>query len=481
VHGFFQRPVIGFLLVAAAFGGVHHGGEQTRTFDAIHTTIVGVICIFVFWRSGADESKTSSDAVKVNTSIIMTAGGLLVYASARLLRSSLLIGYEVSELSFLSDYNITGAVRGVAFANSQHAFGGCFTGIVGLGCGVLLTARVEVLSMGTGELAMALASSGVASLVAFTSSMFGIADDQTKLKVLFRGSTCLNKEGCQAAFISRRLVKTLPQPASMLFLAIGLLVLAYPPALRLNSRAAAARWSWTYTGTIVGGLAQLLIWSFVIPYLDTWRGINFSLLVLTSWLSAFVDTFSASVVASGVFITALIGITWQFHHWCVIAVVACLLLHTISSLLNLYGASTEMFKSAVWLFAPSLRDNVSGLDIVLGGSTVMAMSISTYSLLLLGFHLANYGGEWNTMLGTPIEQTIDVFTFYLLPAATILPLYTCRCEVNLISPQTRVILWTVAPLIPAFLFLLSTPSESHEPITLPVLMALLPWASLALV
>lgn len=481
VHGYFQRPIIGILLVAVAIIGIHHGGQQTRTFDAIHTTLVGVICIFVFWRGGADESKNPSDTVKVNTSIIMVAGGFLVYASARLLRSALLIGYEVTEFSFISNHNITGAVRGVAFANSQHVFGGCATGVIGLGCGVLLTARVELLSAGTGELAMALASAGVACLVGFVSSMFGIADDQNKLKVLFGSSTCLDEQGCQAAFLSRRIVQTLPQPAAMLFLAIGLLVLAYPPALRLNSRAAAARWSWTTTGIIVGGLTGLLIWNFVIPYLDTWRGMNLSLLILTAWLSAFMDTFSGSVVASGVLISTLFGITWQFHHWCVIAVVACLVLHTVASVLNLYGTSTDMFKSAVWLFAPSLRDDVRGIDIVLGGSTVAAMSVAAYSLMLLGFRLANYGGEWDPTLGTPIEQTMNILTFYLLPAAVILPLYTCRCEVNLLSAQTRVILWTAAPLVPAFLYLLSAPTASHNPLSLPVIMALIPWASLVLV
>jgi hypothetical protein len=109
------------------------------------------------------------------------------------------------------------------------------------------------------------------------------------------------------------------------------------------------------------------------------------------------------------------------------------------------------------------------------------MSVSAYSLLLLGFRLANYAGEWNPILGTPIEQTIDVITFYLLPATVVLPLYTCRCEVQLLSAQTRVILWTAAPLVPAFLFLLSSPAASCDPISLPVIMALLPWVSLMLV
>ncbi len=76
VHGYFQRPILGILILVVAFLGIHHGGQQTRIFDALHTTIVGVICIFVFWRGGSDESKTRSDAVKVNTSIIMTAGGV---------------------------------------------------------------------------------------------------------------------------------------------------------------------------------------------------------------------------------------------------------------------------------------------------------------------------------------------------------------------------------------------------------------------
>jgi hypothetical protein len=294
--------------------------------------------------------------------------GLLFYASARLLRSALLIGYEVSEFYFLTEHNVSGAVRGVAFANSRHVFAGSTAGTIGLGCGVLLTTRVELLSKGTGELAMTLASSGVACLVCFVSSMFGIADDQTKLTVLFGGSTCLDEQGCQAAFLSRRLVSTLPQPAAMLFLAIGLLVLAYPPALRLNSRAAAARWSWTYSGLFVGGLAGLLIWSFVLPYFATWRGINLSILILTAWLSIFADTFSASVIASGVLISALFGTDWLFHNWCCLVVIGCLLLHTVASVLNLYGTSTKMFKSAVWLFAPSLRDETTGLDIVLGGA-----------------------------------------------------------------------------------------------------------------
>jgi hypothetical protein len=53
--------------------------------------------------------------------------------------------------------------------------------------------------------------------------------------------------------------------------------------------------------------------------------------------------------------------------------------------------------------------------------------------------------------------------------------------VQLLSAQTRVILWTAAPLVPAFLFLLSSPAASCDPISLPVIMALLPWVSLMLV
>lgn len=497
VSGFFQRPVIGVALIAVAIVGVHEGGEQTRLFDALHVAIIGALCIAIFWRGGADESTSPSYNVKINTSIIMLSVGFLVYASVRILRSALMLGKEVSDFEFHStQHNVGGTVRGIAYANAQHAFAGATTGSLGLACGALVSYRVELLSKGTGELAMALATGGLACLLCFMATLFGMVDDATKLAVIFGASTCLRKEQCEAAFVSRRLLRTLSQPSGTLFVALGLLVLAYPPALRLNSRAAAARWSWTTTGLLVGGFTALITVSFVIPYLETWKGIYFTLLLATAWTSSFIDSFLGSVIAATTFIVLLYNeaqadqfTQFEFKQWSVVVVVTCLLLHALASMVNLYGSSNMMFQSAVWLLAPFARDDVRAIDLALGGTTVLAMSIAMFALIYFGFELAAYDGAWTPRFGSPAEQALNDLIFYLMPAATVLPLYTCRCEVQLLSPQVRALLWVAAPLIPTFLYLITAshaadadPLVNKPPLKLvPVLMSVLPWGSLALV
>ena len=51
-YGWLQRPIIGIALFAAALGGMHHGGEQTRTFDAFYITVVCLACTWLFSAGG---------------------------------------------------------------------------------------------------------------------------------------------------------------------------------------------------------------------------------------------------------------------------------------------------------------------------------------------------------------------------------------------------------------------------------------------
>ena len=68
-----QRPAIAIGLTVAALYGLHHGGVETRTFDALYTTLAGLIIVWMFSSGGLDEASKMSAKETIQNAVMQSS------------------------------------------------------------------------------------------------------------------------------------------------------------------------------------------------------------------------------------------------------------------------------------------------------------------------------------------------------------------------------------------------------------------------
>ena len=490
IFGALQRPVVGAILAAAAIGGLHHGGEDTRVFDALYVTLVGMAMMFLYSSGGVDESskhvKGKNQDRAVVTSSSMLAGSMLLYANLRHLRAGLAHPVEVRNFHIVPGgyYNATYfETLGYAYASDTATVAVCFGAAAGVGAAVVLALHVHELHAGTGSVAQQLGVAALCQCVAALAASLTLGGQVDWLPAAFGKSACkADSDVCSAASASRRFAVANTQVAGLWLSALGLFALAYPPSARMSSPRDWTGATWTGALFATGAaLASVLVIYFESSFEGTGEHVEYTAIatVVAIWISAFGDTLLGTLVYLGAFFWEEVLYVEDFG----IEHVFSQLTHVVlfcSALLLL--AHISLTTAAYFLRSEDLRV-VAGYATVLGASLTTALFCTAAALLMAS------SGAYDTALDVVDSGTRAALSYTLnhfLPAFIYIPLYACRCETNLLTTAQKRIAWVSAVLVALVVYGLVVlflgrspvgPNANQGPLSMAALGAgLLPWA-----
>lgn len=449
VYGRAQRPLLGLLLLAASLAGAHQGGVLTRAFDSAFITIAGLAMVWLYSAGGIDEQakKVEGKGIEaaVATSSAMMAGSLMLYANVRILRAGIRHSTEVSafHIEVPSAVNATGfSTLGYAYASDVATAAVCFGAAVGIGAAAVMVAHVHELQRGTGAIALQLGVAGVFQALCALIAGLTFGDQVDWLPAVYSSSSCKSAAPvCAAAAASRRFAMTNTQTPGLWLSCLGLLALAFPPSVRVSSRAEAAQFAWSTAGVLFGlaamGIAMAFVWLYSSFTGASWQSDYVMLISLAGlFWSAFVEGISGSLIYVGAWAwefwqcTQLFSALAVFSHLTNVVLalnVALLALHALLSLLLL-------------AFAFRWIETLTGLVAALGASLSTGLFLGSAHLV------ACANGSFDELRGEGLGARFSVtFTWqHFLPVFVWMPLFACRCEVSRLSTSQRVVAWITA-------------------------------------
>lgn len=450
VYGWLQRPVISIALFAAAFLGIHHGGPGTRTFDALFTTVVCLAVTWLFSAGGVDEqTKTIANGESldraVSTSSAMLSGALLLYSNMRIVRSGIRHPVEVQNFHINPDglHNASTAISVLGYAYASD-FATCTVtagGAIGIAAAFVMVYHVNDLASGTGTLALQLGVSATFQAVTALAASLTFGDQVNWLPAVFGDTACMgNGDVCAAASTSRRFASVNTQLAGLWLSSFGLFCLAYPHSSRMKTREQVARTTWSAEGSLFGFVALFLA-LFVCWLYSDFSGVGghtdyviLAVIVAIFW-SAFYDTWFGTLLYVIAFLTEEVlyaynyGYTTLFSHLTHITLLFCaglLILHLALDSLSYFSGTRD------W-------DHMIGIITVAGSSLAVGLFCASACLVMA----SNGSIAELEDIGDGSRTAISFILHHFLPFFIWAPLYTCRCEVQLLSRAQRLYAWFV--------------------------------------
>ena len=448
VYGNLQRPIIGASLLAAALLGVHHGGVQTRVFDALYTTLACFAITYLFSNGGVDEAARASHKggqidKAVSTSCAMLAGALLLYGSMRILRTGLRHSAEVSDfrVSPSGDHNASSAIRtlGYAYASDVATVSVSFAGAVGMGAAIVMVYHVHELASGTGTIALQLGVSASYQLVAALAASLTYGDQVNWLPAVFGDTACKgSSDACEAAATSRRFSIVNTQVPGIWLTSLGLFALAYPVGNRFTNQKQVADFVWGLAGSLFGLVATVAALVLVYVYSDfSGRGAHTDYIMMITIFAIYLSVFWSTYVGTLIYVVAFVveevlyvdeyGANTLFSHLTHVTLILCASILILHILLQ----TVAFFRSPKWL------QRLIGLLTTAGSSLAVLLYCASACMLMI--NNGSMGDLQNTDDGA--RFSLSFIYQHFIPVFIWAPLYTCRCEIQLLDSWWRIFVW----------------------------------------
>ena len=453
VYGLSQRPLIALALSTAAFLGQHHGGVNTRAFDAFYTTFVGLIAIYLFSSGGMDEMSKLSARGAIEKAVMKSAstlaGSLAFYSGMRTLRAGLQHSQEVSSFRVSLGSNSTADALGYAYSSQTASVSLTAGGAVGVAAGWVVLSYHEQLSLGTDALTTPLCAAGAFQLVAALSAGLSYGDQVGNLPAIFGATACKSaSQACDAAKAARRFASANTPVSSLWVSALGLLALGFPPSFRLREKAGA--FQWFAAGTAVGTVATaaslvLVVWNATFDGKGGHTDYVLLAVIFGIYTSFFLDNITGTIIYTVAMIIEEViyvqyyGFSTLFSHLThltLVVTIALLILHTLLQLLTLCFRSDSLYLLA-------------GVVTAAGTSLSLGLYLASASLLAVGN--GNLGDLQDTDDGSWFAMAFVLQHF--CPLLMWLSLVVCRCDFHRLGRWERTIVWVAA--IPVLLVVYS--------------------------
>jgi hypothetical protein len=467
-----QRVITGALLGTLALLGVHEAGEDVRTGDCIYTTFVLVAMIQIYKSGGIETESVRPDSVHDKPHRRQTVSGLcaglMCYSGLRGLRAA----FVSSRVS--ADYNVdyltpSGTVTSVGYSHSSTATSiplGFGHGVI-LGTGILIGFHDEARVTGSSAVAFEVGAAGIVACVAALWALLGYSQSVEYIQVLYGPGACKSDtDVCYEAARARRTIIVNSSSSSLWMSGLSALVFSFAVEKRfLNSAQTAAESMWARRGLGVSlalAFAALVgVYDYSVFEGDGWHTEVCTLLCI---VGVFVSSMADTLIGTLLYASAMTyeqykllqtyGASMVFNHLTHCTLFLTLVLMWVQVGLILFKDSLQLVLGPMRYLTDSSIVNKS-MGVVSTAGTSLAFGLYMASAILLAASNGNLPQEDDLFRGGSPRRSIVAFALdHFLPFFIWMPLYACRCEVNLISSWTRATTWLVAVPVDAVVYMI---------------------------
>lgn len=506
---FEQRLVIGCLMCVVALTGLHEGSESVRVMDGLYAFLVLAHTLYSFGSGGIEnmgDSSSESNGLSLDAapyvyreSTCCLAASMLFYSGIRIVRQGIVHAdvvrtFQVSGLAWDGTLRLT---TGYAASSVATTVSLSFGGALCVGVSTLLFSSTDLRELGTSAKKQLLTSCAFLMLFAAFSATLAVSEQQVQLTAVWGASGCPSAT-CPAAGLARRNSLMNTTPMQLWINALGMVVLAYAPDERVNSREEERTMGTEITvwGTVsLFGCVAVAISYLSFTGTEAYVDYAVVLAIASIGISSFYDTWFGSLS----FLTAL-GIDelmkLQYSHASALLTYFTHASLLVSFLLLLLKVLLSGLVETFWYcMAPSLiavMDDAVGLITIAGTSITTALFLGTTALLI------GYGGNWlePDNFAEPDERYARTWAVAILehwlPALLWFPLYFRKSEVANVAAFYRILTWLLAPVVPLIVWGVALASTSKpidhayaafEPAFLLAIITIgvLPWSALCIV
>lgn len=451
-----QRVLISAALVFTALAGKHEANATTRSGDVFYVVFVMLMGTQIYSAGGIEAGSVRPDNPAESAHRRQTMSGfcaaLFVYIGTRGAR----MAYMAPEETY--DFSVYRTVGGSLVRETGYAHISTSTTIpLALGHGILISTGVviglhgEAHVTGSSAVAFEVGCAGMATAVAATWALLGYSEQIDTLSALFGPSACASSEAaCPEAYDARRFAIVVGSSASLWLGALAALCFSFAVERRiyLSSPTRAERlWQRqgfsiglaVFTASIVG------IYAYYSPNGAQWHSDVCAMVALFgSMVSAFGDTFVGTLLYFGAaayeeyLVIENYGAEQVFNHLthCTLFISLCMLgVYIVVDLLKI-GLS--------WIFyvrEDSLLNRLLAVVATFGTSLTFGLYVAS-CILLAGSNGALPDDSVRDGSG---KRTLIVYILnHFYPLFAWLPLYVCRCEIQMLDSYARAIAWLLA-------------------------------------
>lgn len=500
-----QRVLLGGLLAFLALAGDHEGSMRTRTGDSVYTLFVLLVGVQIYGAGGVEASSIRPDNVRktphMKQTVSALCGSLFFYVGLRGVRSAFVAASEAAS------YEVHFVVNGATFSSQGYAYSSVgITAPLAFGHGILACAGLLVLFhgdsrlAGSSEVAFELGASAVATAICALWALLNYAEQLDVLRVLYGPHACSgDRHLCHEAFSARRFALANASTTGLWAASLAAAVFSFAVERRsLSDAPTRAEQLWRRELVGVGTVFLVLSSAAVFLHASTEGGQwHTDVCAVACLLGIFVSFAASTLLGTGIYVVASayeevrllvdFGVDRVFVH----------LTHcTLFVLLLLLAAhlALSLLKSVLLRYFAVARSSPinKALAYVATFGASLATVLYVASVLLLAASDGALPEDKETIRDGSGSRTMISFAIsHFAPVFIWMPLYTCRCETQLVSNRERVWAWLLAMPVIVLVYVvvlgilnLGAPSAKivHEETFLVVGVAgVLAWASAAFV
>ena len=466
---FEQRGLACVLLAITAWVGLHHGGTNARTADAIYSLFGGWAAVGLFGWSGPSADEPGHDVKGRRENVTALAAGFLGYSGLRIARAGL--SHATEAIAFTMTYEDITA-RGFAMGDDLIASTLVFGGLLCVSASLIVLINHDLIyEHGCTPVCSVM---GMMSVLVFTAAFVVQVATYARLEqmdVLFGEDSCAGDVTvCAEAFRARRMYAANSSPATLWACAVGLTVFAFPyerrcrtrhdyfsPAEELSGRSAASASGWVAVVSALIALLVIAVFSDATSYLASLELLLLYFSIPVAWFGE--SSIGCAMHAAGIalYTASRLGGPFGYDltymtHWYVAAT-----LLIITALAVTTGITKLLYSS--WC---SIRRYIEWLEILtallLVALVSMQLSLTVGSLALVSgydgsrFAVAD-GWQTRTWRRTSLEWATQHCVSFFFSAALVGGRYECQNPT--IQRRTLRAVWFTAPLLLLVAWILS--------------------------
>ena len=456
-----QRFVLLSLLIVLSLSGDHYGNINVRIGDATYTILVLLLSVQIYNAGGIESGSTRPDNILNSPHRRQTmsglCGALFLYVGLRGLRSAFVAAQEAKDFSVrlsILDNNYVSA--GYAFMSGSSIIPLGFGHGVLAAVGILICLHGDAHVTGSSAVAFEVGAAGIASSIAALWSSIGFSEQIDTLRVLYGPSGCRGSvDLCEEAYRARRFAISNGSASGLWMGSLAACVFSYAIERRTTTEfftRAEVMWRRQGFGSGVILLAAACIGIFSYQSFDgsQWHtDINAIVAVFGIFVSFTGDTLLGTAIYVGAQGYEEIRLLVRFGEERVFChLTHCILFFSIG-LLGLHLSLCVLKTLLLCWF--DVRPE-SPINLMLGYIATFGTSLAAILYIASAVLMASSNGSLPEDMeairdGSGARTMISFVINHFAPICAWIPLYSCRCEVQIMNSYHRAAAWIVSLLV----------------------------------